>query len=252
MSGDRLGLTGAGALVTGASRGIGRATALLLADAGARVVVAYHSNADAANAVVATIAERGGQSVAIAADVSASAGAAALAAEAAAAVGPLRCIVANAGTWRPTPFPDFPDQEWDAIIRENLTSKALTVRAALGHAAEGARVVLVSSTAGQRGEERYAAYAAAQGGTIALVKSLAAELGPRGVRVNGCAPGWVLTDMSSAAIAARRDEIVAGIPLGRIADAEDIAGPIVFLLSDLARHVHGEILNVNGGAVLCG
>ena len=246
------GLSDGGALVTGGSRGIGRATALRLAEAGARVVVAYRTATDAAAEVVQDIRRRGGVAEAVQADVGDPAGAASLAAAAARAVGPLRCVVANAGTWRPTPFPDYQAEEWDAIVRENLTSKALTVRAALAHAAPDLRVVLVASTAGQRGEGGYGAYAAAQGGTIALVKSLASELGPRGIRVNGVAPGWVETDMSEAAIAARRAEILAGIPLGRIAEPDDIAGPIAFLCSDLARHVHGEILNVNGGSVLCG
>lgn len=246
------GLADAGALVTGASRGIGRATALRLAEAGARVALGYRAAHDAAAEVVTEIRRRGGIAEALQADVGDAAGAAALAAAAARVVGPLRCVVANAGTWRPTPFPDYALEEWDAILRENLTSKALTVRAALAHAAADLRVVLVSSTAGQRGEGGYGAYAAAQGGTIALVKSLAAELGPRGIRVNGVAPGWVETDMSDEALAARRGEIVAAIPLGRVAEPDDVAGPIAFLLSDLARHVHGEILNVNGGSVLCG
>ena len=115
-------------------------------------------------------------------------------------------------------------------------------------------IVFVSSTAGQRGEAGHSAYAASKGALISYTKSLASELGPRGIRVNCVAPGWVDTEMSAEPLAdprARRD-IEAAIPIGRIASAEDIAGPILFLVSDLARHVQGEVLNVNGGSVLAG
>ena len=251
-AGIALGLDGAGVLVTGGGRGIGRATAQLLAAAGASVAVGYRTDRGAAETLVAGLRGRGARAVAVAADLTRLADAERLVREAVAVVGPLKAVVANAGTWRPTPIADFPLDEWEALLRENLTSKALTVRAALPHCAPDARLVLVASTAGQRGEGGYGAYAASQGGTIALVKSLAAELGPRGIRVNGVAPGWVRTDMSRAAIGAREAEIVAGHPVGRVAEPEDVAGPIVFLCSALARHVHGEILNVNGGSVLCG
>ncbi len=243
-------LDGHVALVTGASRGIGRATAVLLARAGAAVAVGYRERRDAAASVVSEIARAGGRAVALAGDVTRAADCEALAAGAAKALGALSIVVANAGTWRPTRFPDFPLDEWDRLVRENLTSKALTVRAALPHARRDCRIVLVSSTAGQRGEAGHGAYAAAQGGTIALVKSLATELGPRGMRVNGVAPGWVRTDMAAAALAEEEAEIVRGIPTGRVAEPEDLAGPIVFLCSDLARHVQGEILCVNGGSLL--
>ncbi|MCI0340670.1 MAG: SDR family NAD(P)-dependent oxidoreductase, partial [Planctomycetales bacterium] len=186
-------LDGHAALVTGGSRGIGRATARMLARAGAAVAVGYHERRDAAEEVASEISRAGGRAVALSGDVTSPADCEALAAGAAKALGPLSIVVANAGTWRPTPFPDFSPDEWDRLVRENLTSKALTVRAALPHARRDCRFVLVSSTAGQRGEAGHAAYAASQGGTIALVRSLATELGPRGMRVNGVAPGWVRT-----------------------------------------------------------
>jgi 3-oxoacyl-[acyl-carrier protein] reductase len=115
-------------------------------------------------------------------------------------------------------------------------------------------VVFVSSTAGQRGEARHSAYAASKGALISYTKSLAAELGPRGIRVNCVAPGWVDTDMSAASLAnpAEYAEIVKLIPIGRVASAADIAGPVLFLVSDLARHLQGEVVNVNGGSVLAG
>ncbi len=117
----------------------------------------------------------------------------------------------------------------------------------------GGRIVLVSSTAAQRGEAEHSHYAASKGAVQALVKSLAAEIGPAGIRVNAVAPGWVDTDMTAGVLrGARRASIVAEIPLRRIATPEDVAGPILFLSSELSRHVNGEILNVNGGSVLCG
>jgi 3-oxoacyl-[acyl-carrier protein] reductase len=115
------------------------------------------------------------------------------------------------------------------------------------------RIVMVSSTAGQRGEAMHADYAASKGAMISFVKSLAVELGPRGITVNAVAPGWVDTEMTVDAMrAGGRERIAATIPIGRVATAEDVAGPIAFLCSPLARHVTGEILNVNGGSVLCG
>ena len=111
---------------------------------------------------------------------------------------------------------------------------------------------MVSSTAGQRGEAYHADYAASKGAMISLVKSVAVELGKRDITVNAVAPGWVDTEMVADAIRATREQIAAAIPVGRVATAKDIAGPIVFLCSEHARHITGEILNVNGGSVLCG
>ena len=127
-----------------------------------------------------------------------------------------------------------------------------TTRAAARRVERGGHIVLVSSTAGQRGEAYHADYAASKGAMISFVKSLAIELAPREVTVNAVAPGWVDTDMVAPAMSEARDRITAGIPIGRIATPRDIAGPIVFLCSELARHITGEILNVNGGSVLCG
>ena len=147
-------------------------------------------------------------------------------------------------------------QGTEATVRANLDSVLYVCRAAIPILPEGGKIVLVSSTAGQRGEAFHADYAATKGAVIAFTKSLAVELAPRQINVNCVAPGWVETEMSQDAYAqdegARRREIERTIPLGRVASAEDCAGPIVFLCSDLARHVTGEILNVNGGSVLCG
>src|SRR5688500_9246640 len=128
-----------------------------------------------------------------------------------------------------------------------------TTRLAARRMTRGGRIVLISSTAGQRGEAMHADYAASKGAMISFVKSLAVELGGKDVTVNCVAPGWVDTEMAAAPYAdGGRERISAGIPLGRVASPQDIAGPVVFLCSALARHVTGEILNVNGGSVLCG
>jgi 3-oxoacyl-[acyl-carrier protein] reductase len=138
-------------------------------------------------------------------------------------------------------------------MRENVDSVFFTTRAVARVIADHGRIVLVSSTAGQRGEAYHADYGTSKGAVISLTKSLAVELASRDVTVNSVAPGWVDTEMVAGALAgAARARVDAAIPLGRVATADDIAGPIVFLCSPLARHVTGEILNVNGGSVLCG
>ena len=138
-------------------------------------------------------------------------------------------------------------------MTQNVASMYHTGRAAARLVSDGGRLVFVSSTAGQRGEAFHSDYAASKGATISFVKSLSVELAPRNVTVNAVAPGWVDTEMCAEPFAGGgRERIEAGIPLGRVASARDVAGPIVFLCSELARHVTGEVLNVNGGSVLCG
>src|SRR5918997_4600380 len=137
-------------------------------------------------------------------------------------------------------------------MRANLDAIFWTTRRAARTIGDGGRIVLVTSTAAQRGEAYHADYAASKGAVVSLVKSLAVELGPRGVTVNSVAPGWVDTEMTADAMASGgRERIAAGIPVGRVATADDIAFPIVCLCAPQARHVTGEILNVNGGSVLC-
>jgi 3-oxoacyl-[acyl-carrier protein] reductase len=149
------------------------------------------------------------------------------------------------------PLRDLPLARWRETMSANLDAVFTSTRAALRRMNEGA-VVLISSTAGQRGEAFHADYAASKGAMISLVKSLAIECAPR-ITVNSVAPGWVDTEMSQSAFQdGGYDRIAGTIPLRRIATAEDIAGPVVFLSSPLARHITGEIVNVNGGSVLCG
>jgi 3-oxoacyl-[acyl-carrier protein] reductase len=248
-------LTGARALVTGGSRGIGAATARLLARAGAQVVVGYRSRIADAESVAEELRSYGVKSEAFGADIATREGAESLVAETLRVFGGLDIFVGNAGVWpaEEVPLTEMDDARWQRTMRENVDSIFFTTRAVAGAMADRGRIVLVSSTAGQRGEAMHADYGASKGAVIAFTKSLAVELAPRGITVNSVAPGWVDTDMVAAPMAGEgRARIEAGIPLGRVASADDIAGPILFLCSPLARHVTGEILNVNGGSVLCG
>jgi 3-oxoacyl-[acyl-carrier protein] reductase len=248
-------LRGARALVTGGSRGIGAATARLLARAGAQVVVGYRSRMSDATRVVDELRSHGARAEAFGADISTREGAESLVAETLRVFGGLDLFVGNAGIWpaEEVALTDMDDERWMRTIRENVDSIFFTTRAVAGAMADHGRIVLVSSTAGQRGEAMHADYAATKGAVISFTKSLAVELAPRDITVNAVAPGWVDTEMVAAPMAAEgRQRIAAAIPLRRIASAEDIAGPILFLCSPLARHITGEILNVNGGSVLCG
>jgi len=248
-------LRGKRALVTGGSRGIGAATALLLAECGADVGIGYRSRQTEAADVVQKLADRGVRAFAHAADLSALGGTTSLFDRAVREFGGLDIFIGNAGIWPPEDIPltDMTDEHWRRTMNENVDAMFYSTRAAARQLERGGRIVLVSSTAGQRGEAYHADYAASKGAMISFVKSLAVELAKREITVNAVAPGWVDTEMVAQALDNEgRDRIAAAIPVGRVASARDIAGPIVFLCSELARHVTGEILNVNGGSVLCG
>jgi 3-oxoacyl-[acyl-carrier protein] reductase len=248
-------LRGKRALVTGGSRGIGAATALLLADAGANVGIGYRSREAEAASVVRDIASRGVEAFAHAADLSSAEATQSLFERARREFGGLDIFVGNAGIWpaEETPVVEMSDERWLDTMRQNVHSIFYCSRLAARMLEIGGRIVLISSTAGQRGEAFHADYGASKGAIISFVKSFAVELAPRDITVNSVAPGWVDTEMSGPAYGAGgKDRIARSIPIGRIATAMDIAGPIVFLCSDLARHITGEVLNVNGGSVLCG
>jgi len=251
-----IGLKGKRALVTGGSRGIGAATARLFAEHGVHVAVGYRSRRSDAEELAASLrGEHGVTAIAHASDISTVRGAEELVARSVDSLGGLDFFVGNAGIWPSTDvaFGSMSDEQWRRTIAENVDSVFFTTRAAIRAMSDHGRVVLVSSTAGQRGEAYHADYGASKGAVISLVKSLAPELARRDITVNSVAPGWVDTEMCDEPFAGGgRERIAAGIPLGRIASARDIAGPIVFLCSDLARHITGEIVNVNGGSVLCG
>ena len=248
-------LRGKRALVTGGSRGIGAATALLLAECGADVGIGYRSRQDEAAEVVQRLAGLGVRAFAHGADLSSLAGTVSLFDRAEREFGGLDIFVGNAGIWpaHDVALQDMTDEQWRRTMTENTDAMFYSTRAAARRLDRGGRIVLVSSTAGQRGEAFHADYAASKGAMISFVKSLAVELASRDVTVNAVAPGWVDTEMVADVLDTEgRDRIAKAIPIGRVATPRDIAGPIVFLCSELARHVTGEILNVNGGSVLCG
>jgi 3-oxoacyl-[acyl-carrier protein] reductase len=243
-------LAGRTALVTGGGRGIGRAACILMGRLGARVAVNYVRDARSADA---TAAASGAHAIALRADVSDPAAAEALVTETEERLGPLDVLVVNHGIWKHAPLLELTPDAWAETLRINLDGAYAICRAAAQRMVPRGRgaIVVVASTAGQRGEAEYAHYAASKGALLALTKSLAAELAPHGIRVNAIAPGWVLTDMTRATLEGREGPpALARIPLGRAAQPEEIAGPIAFLASDLASFMYGEVLAVNGGAVM--
>lgn len=248
-------LSGKRALVTGGSRGIGGAVSRLLARCGADVAVHYRSRRADADAMVATVTSTGRRAMAIAAELSDRAAVDQACAAVADAWGGIDIFVGNAGIWPADEVPvvEMDDERWARTMRENVDGMFFSTRAALRHMGNGGRVVLVSSTAGQRGESMHADYGASKGAMISFVKSVAIEVAGRGITVNSVAPGWVDTEMCEAPFAGEgRARIAGAIPVGRIATPDDIAFPIVCLCAPQARHVTGEIVNVNGGSVLCG
>jgi len=243
------------AIVTGGSRGIGRATALRLAEAGAHVIVNYAHQQAGAEEVARACREQGVRALTARADVSNASQAATLVETALEHFGRVDLLVANAGVWEGAPLAEMTEAIWDRVIETNLKGTCAACRAAVPVMKGEGRgsIVVVSSTAGQRGEAGYSNYAASKGGQISFTKSLAVELAPE-IRVNCVAPGWVDTDLNEVVFsnAGFKQTLAEAIPLRRIATADDVALSIVFLASDWARHITGEVLNVNGGAVLCG
>jgi 3-oxoacyl-[acyl-carrier protein] reductase len=244
------------ALITGASRGVGAATAIKFAEAGADVVINYFQNEREAERIAGIARSFGVRAITFRADVSRLDDIRALFEAATREFGLLDIVVANAGIWTTSAIDDLEEQTWNETIDINLKGVYATCKfaAAALKLNRSGRIITVSSTAGQRGEALHSHYAASKGGIISFTKSLATELGAYGITVNSVAPGWVDTDMSAEPLRDRReiDNILAAIPLHRVATAEDVAGPILFLASDLARHITGEVINVNGGSVLCG
>lgn len=259
-------LEGKIALVTGGSRGIGAETVRLFSQAGAHVAFNYRQARARAEALVR---ESGaGKRVAIHQELDSAAAGRALVEKTVCDLGRLDILVVNHGIWPPedAPIEGMAEDQWRRTLAVNLDSVFGLVQAAAAHMEGQTRpvtaepddtaghIVLISSTAGQRGEAFHADYAAAKGALISLTKSLSSELAPKGIRVNCVAPGWVATDMSAATLGhpERGPQITAGIPVGRVADPREIAGPVLFLCTPMAGFISGEILNVNGGAVLAG
>jgi NAD(P)-dependent dehydrogenase (short-subunit alcohol dehydrogenase family) len=245
-------LTGKTALVTGASRGIGRASASALAAAGAQVLVHYGRNAAEANAVVEEIRKDGGRAQALAADLSAPDGPHRLAAEVRGIVGArLDILMANAGVGNAAPIEDYTVEDFDTLFAVNVRAPFFLVQQLLPILGEGSSVILVSSLAAHANVGTLSAYAATKGAIDTLVKHFAAALGERGVRVNAIAPGVVETDMSAFAKTDSGREFTLGIQaLKRVARPEDIADVAAFLASDAARWITGDTIRVDGGSKL--
>jgi 3-oxoacyl-[acyl-carrier protein] reductase len=246
------------AVITGGSRGIGAATVRAFTEAGARVVFSYRQAGRAAREL-ARACDPGGRSViAVRTEVTKMGDARKLVETAVRRFGRLDVLVANAGFWNdePAPIQTLSDREWERMIAVNLKGVYTVIRCGVPHMIRQRRgcIIAVSSTAGQRGEPLHTHYGAAKGGVISLVKGLSTELAPHGIRVNCVAPGWVDTDMCKGVLGDRRAarKIAAGIPMERVARPEEIALPILFLASEMSSYITGEVLNANGGNVLCG
>ncbi len=246
------------AVVTGGSRGIGAAIVRMFVQAGARVVFNFQRASVEAEKLVA---ECGGEQncVAIQADLSAVDSAQPLINTAVERFGRLDVVVGNHGVWPPhdAPIDQMRDQQWRSTLAINLDSIFGLVKysvAQMKRQHSGGHIVLISSTAGQRGEAFHCDYAATKGAIISMVKGLSTELARDGIYVNCVAPGWVATDMAAPALenSESRHRVLATIPLGRVATPEEIAAPILFLCTAHAGFITGEVLNVNGGAVLVG
>ncbi len=269
MSGVVLRLDGKVALVSGGSRGIGAETVRLLVEAGARVAFSYEKAREQAAALAGACGGRE-RCVALQQELSTPAEGRALVEAVVRTFGRLDILVANHGIWPPreAPIAAMSEAQWRRTMGVNLDAVFGLVQAAaaqmerqdavrsslLGESAAKGNIVLISSTAGQRGEAFHADYAVTKGALISLTKSLSTELAPQGIRVNCVAPGWVATEMSAGTLAQPEmgAKIREQIPLGRVASPREIAGPVVFLCTPLAGFISGEVLNVNGGAVLIG
>lgn len=252
-----LSLAGKSALVTGGSRGIGAATVRMFVEAGANVVFNYQRAEDAAKALVRECGEQ--RCLAVQANLDGLDGAAELVEAAVSRFGSLDILVANHGIWDAADIPveTMDHDHWARTIGINLDSVFALVKATVAQMkkeASGGSIVLISSTAGQRGEAFHVDYAATKGAVISMVKGLSTELAPHNIRVNCVAPGWVKTEMSAPALSdpAMRERAMKAIPLGRVGKPEEIAAPILFLCTEYAGFITGEVFNVNGGAVLVG
>lgn len=249
-------LDGRKALITGGSRGIGRATAILFARAGADVAISYASNRQAAEEVCREVEKLGRRALAYKAEMSSRPEIDRMVGDILAQWGELDTLVNNAGIWTYLEMGRMVDAVYQETIGVNVDGVFYGINAVVPAMKENGRgwIVNVTSTAGVRGEALHSHYAASKGALHALTKSLAVELAPYGIRVNAVAPGWTDTDMCTESFSEPgfREKVRQSIPLKRIPPPEDVAGPILFLASDLARHITGEILDVNGGSVLCG
>lgn len=251
-------LAGKAALITGGSRGIGAASVKLFAQAGADVVFSYKKAKDAAAQVEQEARKHGTRVDSLKGDMSNMKDVKKLVDFTLERLGRIDILVANSGIWneKDAPIEKMSEQEWDEMMRVNLKSVygAIHYTVPTMIQQKSGRIVAISSTAGQRGESFHTHYGASKGAIISLVKGLATELALHNIYVNCVAPGWVNTDMSASVLRTKAGlkGALVPIPLKRVATAEDVAGPILFAASDLASFITGEVINVNGGSVLCG
>jgi 3-oxoacyl-[acyl-carrier protein] reductase len=249
-------LTGQIALITGGSRGIGAATAIMFAEAGADVVITFQKDKKAAENVLREISALGIRAHAIKGSIENESDCRRICKETTRVFGRIDILVNSAGIWEYGEIGKMSQKEWKKTLDINLTGTFIMCNAVVPimKKQKYGRIINVSSTAGQRGEVFHSHYGASKGGVIAFTKSIAPELISDGIWVNCVAPGWIDTDMTSVELkkSSTKKEILRTIPRKKVGTADEIAGPILFLASDLANNIVGEILNVNGGSVLCG
>ncbi len=236
-------------VVTGGSRGIGRAICVALAGPGRRIYFNYRSDSAAAGETVAAVEAAGGSAVAVGADVTDEAAVAGLFERVADEARGLFALVNNAGITRDGLILRMKRRDWDAVMETNLTGAFFCIRAAakMMIRARAGRIVNISSVVGSSGNPGQANYVSAKAGLIGLTKAVARELAPRGITVNAVAPGYVETDMTRDLGDKAREAMLAGIPLGRAGTAEEVAAAVAFLVSDGAAYITGQVIGVNGG-----
>ncbi|TCS79671.1 3-oxoacyl-[acyl-carrier-protein] reductase [Pectinatus cerevisiiphilus] len=245
-------LEGKVALVTGASRGIGRAIALSLAAEGASVAINYAGNVKAAEEVKKQIVDNGGKAIIIQADVSDAEAVENMINTVITTYGTIDILINNAGITRDTLFARMKQQDWNAVIDTNLTGvyNCTKMVAKLMMKKRAGKIINMASVVGLTGNIGQANYAAAKAGVIGLTKSLARELAARGITVNAVAPGFISTDMTSVIPEKAKENILHGIPLGKMGSPEDVANTVLFLVSDGAAYITGQVINVDGGVVM--
>ena len=245
-------LDGKCALVTGASRGIGRAVALKLASEGAKVALNFAGNEAAANEVRQEIEAAGGQAILVKADVANEAAVQDMVQKTADAFGRIDILVNNAGITRDGLLARMKEEDWDAVLSTNLKGVFLTTKAVakLMMKQRAGRIVNMASVVGVSGNAGQANYSAAKAGVIGFTKTIARELASRGVTANAVAPGFIATDMTSVLSDKAKEAALTGIPLGRMGTPEDVAAAVLFLVSDQSSYITGQVLHVDGGMVM--